>query len=133
MKPLVALLFLFAISAPAEDLSISDGNSLWIGMQLAKRLEAKDTTLTENDFLSVRELLGYLKGYLEAAGGWQFYDSNAPFKFPSKGISLRQYKLILEKYLNDHPEELHKDAKIISFAALVNSFPNPDFKAAPQK
>jgi Ssp1 endopeptidase immunity protein Rap1a len=34
---------------------------------------------------------------------------------------------IVQKWLNDHPEELHAPADALCFLALAKAFPNPDF------
>ena len=42
---------------------------------------------------------------------------------PKNGIQNEQYIRILVKWLNDHPDELHKSAKVSVFIAMSEAFP----------
>jgi len=41
---------------------------------------------------------------------------------PNEGVSHQQARLIIEKYLREHPEKLHKEAGFIAVEALVAAF-----------
>jgi hypothetical protein len=43
--------------------------------------------------------------------------------FPDDGLDLDQGRLIIEKYLRDHPEQLNKEAGLLSGSALIDAFP----------
>jgi hypothetical protein len=50
--------------------------------------------------------------------------ANGQICFPT-GLAPLQAKLVVEKYMRDHPEQLHADAVLITNAALTLAFPCP--------
>jgi hypothetical protein len=50
------------------------------------------------------------------------HDQKPTVCFPN-GFTGSQAQLVIEKYMRDHPEELHKTAYSVSFHALEEAFP----------
>lgn len=42
---------------------------------------------------------------------------------PPEGITQKQNMLVIEKYLKEHPEELHEPAQLLIDIALMDAFP----------
>jgi hypothetical protein len=42
---------------------------------------------------------------------------------PDDGVSTGQGLIVLVKYMNDHPEELHEQTSILAFRAFVKAWP----------
>ena len=71
--------------------------------------------------------VAYVRGFLDgiATGnvfGQKFSKDYCP---PKHGIALVQGRLIVEKYLKDHPEHLHEEAGLILGGAFMVAFPCP--------
>jgi hypothetical protein len=49
---------------------------------------------------------------------------------PKEGVSVAQGRLIIEKFMRDHPEALHKQAGIMAGVALATAFPCPNPKTS---
>jgi hypothetical protein len=77
--------------------------------------------------------LGYLAGFTDGLDAAALMSSNGSYEqysalrdsficFPV-GSNNGQYARIVVKYLNDHPERLHEDAKVLVASALRDAFP----------
>ena len=53
--------------------------------------------------------------------------NSTPFGCPPGGLTATQARLIVEKYVHDHPENLHLPAKDVVFAASQLEFPCTKF------
>ncbi len=73
----------------------------------------------------------YLQGFVD---GFSLEQARAdaglpPFCFPLGSVSVTQARLIVQRYLKDHPWNLHKDAGFLISMALVDAFPCPSSKS----
>jgi hypothetical protein len=71
--------------------------------------------------------LGFVNGIMEMAYDWQASTKQSKLTFlpclPSDGMTSMQAVRIVTKYLNSHPEKLHRDAKNLVVEALKEAFP----------
>jgi hypothetical protein len=105
---------------------ITDGNSLQSNLRLYRRY-ADGAKLNAVDIITVFTTVGYMKGYVGGCYPWAELDkTGCPYALPR--MPLTQLMQVVDKYLADHPEELHQSAESLVFAAITNSFPNPQFK-----
>jgi hypothetical protein len=89
------------------------------GTQLYQNCQDKKRGL--GDLLCIAYVRGLVDGMVVGrAMGMHYATEYCP---PEKGISADQARLIVEKYLRDHPEELHQEAGLIAGGALVLAFP----------
>ena len=115
MRPVCSILVASFIAAP---LIPADAVAL-DGTQLYQSCRAKERTTL--DFVCVAYIHGFLDGM---ATGQATGEQNPPMYCPPKGgISVDQGRLIVEKYLRDHPEQLHKEAGLLAASALWDAFP----------
>jgi len=128
MKILLPVAFLIVASfAQAQDIVIKDGNSLAEGLRLFDSVrDAKP--LTSEQTCAGFSAASYVNGFLGAGVTWETLGTNSPFRLPKTGVETIQAIKIVQKFLNDHPEELHAPADGICFIALARAFPNPDFQ-----
>jgi len=54
---------------------------------------------------------------------WQILGTNSPFRLPKTGVQPIQATKIVQKWLNDHPEDLHSPADALYFIADLKHFP----------
>jgi hypothetical protein len=121
----------FQVSARAEDQGrITDGNSLQRNLRLVKRYD-DGVKLKAEDVINVFYTIGYMKGVVEGLEPWFMCDAvDCPYNVPS--VPASQFIQVVEKYLNNHPEELHQPASLLIFAAVSENFPNAKFQKKPQ-
>jgi hypothetical protein len=68
--------------------------------------------------------IAYVHGFLDGIAIGRVIGMKAPNLFcpPKEGISVVQGRLIIEKYLKNHPDKLHTDAGDLVFNALMDAF-----------
>jgi hypothetical protein len=77
----------------------------------------------------IRDLLciAYVRGFIDGiTAGTAIPRSRhaSEFCLPEKvAISAEQARLIIEKYLRDHPEQLHEEAELLAATAIMLAFP----------
>jgi hypothetical protein len=106
------------------------GAGLLAGMALAQPAEAE--TVTGLDLLRQCEggtmaCLNYMSGFI---AGHQLHALKTQLGvqvacFPATGIGNEQLKLVMEKYLRDHPQYLHVPANALIWGAVLDAFPCP--------
>ena len=111
MKKLVFILACLVIACPAKaDFTGADLQS----------------ACTDNqdicDFWITSSLLGAFGSQTNAQQG-----NFSPLGCPPGGTTRAQARLIVEKYMHDHPKDLHLPARDIVFAASQQVFPCPEF------
>ena len=133
MKILVACaLLMIGTVAQGADPAITDGTSLSEGLALFDRGEA-GAKLTQLQNLESFVAFAYVQGFWAGCRDWKNYGSSTPFILPPKSNG-RQFELIVEKWLRDHPEALHEDAGYLMMLAMRDAFPNPAYrKPIPQQ
>src|SRR2546430_2631053 len=67
--------------------------------------------------------IGYVRGFVDGmAMGTAAASNGVKVCLPDDGMDVEQGRLILEKYMREHPEELHKEAGLPFGAALIDAF-----------
>lgn len=68
--------------------------------------------------------IGFVDGFLSASAVAQFINrTSMTFCQPQGGISIDQARRIYLRRINEHPEDLHLDARLILTEALRGAFP----------
>lgn len=108
----------------ASEMKVKDSKELLDGIEQVNRHRANES-LTEDQRAIALATIGWIDGFRDCALVWSFRDrEHTPFHFPEKGtVTTEQFMLIIKKYLNDHPEELHNPALVIAIKALTVAFP----------
>jgi hypothetical protein len=66
----------------------------------------------------------YIHGFLDGMTmGYVAHDSVEKYCPPEDGIAITQGRLIIEKYLRDHPDKLNQDASLLAAFAMMDAFP----------
>jgi hypothetical protein len=126
MKVLIASALLLTTSlAYSQTAVITDGNSLAAGLEAFKR-GTGGASVTAKQADAAIAAVSYVNGFLGACAEWQLDDKNSPFQLPKTGVSIPQAVKIVEKFLTDHPEDLHSPADALCFIILAKAFPNPN-------
>jgi hypothetical protein len=88
------------------------------GTDLYRSCMAKNKSL--GDLLCIAYVHGFLDGIVSGHG----IGKNAPTLYcpPEEGVSVDQGRLIVEKYLREHPEQLHEQAGIQVTSAMIEAF-----------
>lgn len=132
MRPSVYGLCFVAIltvpsAASAADLKQKDGNEL-LGA-CGPVLNSMDG-ISQNHGAEDSMLAGFCMGYLYGITGVNvLYQVSLPSKdslffcSPKEGISTAQAVRVVVNYLRAHPEELHKQAMVLTLDALGKAFP----------
>ena len=121
-KALVATIAVLILACPAVALAIMDtGIDLLKGCQAIVAVAEKrqvDAATAGNALLCS----GYLMGMIDAEKYLKDAGVNL-FCLPNGGISTQQAARIVLKYLNDHPEELHREPRTLVYLSLYNAYP----------
>jgi hypothetical protein len=106
---------------------ITDGNSLQRNLRLYTRY-ADGAKLRTDEILTCFVTVGYIQGLEGGSEPWAtLYKAECPY-YAVPRMPVSQLIQVVDKYLTDHPEELHQPAAALFFAAITQSFPNPEFK-----
>ena len=103
-----------------------------MGISLFVRVLDGDTAVMKNheSATSVLAATNFLRGF----NGCAELMSNSkgvvtPFSMPNhKKVELGELARIVHKYLTEHPEEMHMSPEMLGWNALVNAFPNQQWK-----
>ena len=109
----VASLIFCVVSASTVNVKALPGTLLY--------RDCHEKTRSIGDAMCVAYIHGFLDGLVigRVAG-----EQNPPVLCPPKdGIEVDQGRLIIEKYLRDHPERLHEEAGLLAAAAMLDAFP----------
>jgi Rap1a immunity proteins len=70
----------------------------------------------------------YVRGLVEGLQLGRHLGMHAPKLYcpPKDGLDPQQARLIIEKYLRDHPERLHENSSFLGMDALMGAFPCKD-------
>jgi len=129
MKILFLLAFVFVTNlSSAGTWAIADGDSLSQGLNLLDKAESGNASLTKDEQLKAVAAASYIQGFFGACGIWDVWTSKPPFRFPKEGVSYYQFRKVVTKYLNDHPDRLHvQPFEGLVYLALRDAFPNPEY------
>lgn len=129
---LIAAVLLISTNAlyAGDIVSITDGLSLKLYAALAeKRVAGRAITDVEGYLFEAGS--GFIDGYISASLLAQEVKLEMPFKLPDN-ITQFQAILVVNKYLSNHPEKLSEGANVVVPTALMEAFPNPNFKKLPK-
>lgn len=106
-----------AVSLVALIMATNIGSAMALsGTELYKICSERASTSSVN-----AGCVGYLRGFSD---GFLLGTAFTPNIYcpPKGGLSVDQLRLIVEKHLREHPEELHKDALFLVGDAVMNAF-----------
>jgi hypothetical protein len=109
----------FAIAASLAILSATSAEAL-TGAELYQECLDKSKGVEEIGCASY--IRGFVDGMLSGSAVERLAIKYCP---PKKGTELIQARLIVEKYLREHPEKLHVQAGLLVGSALIAAFPCP--------
>jgi hypothetical protein len=112
---LIALVSLTSYAQTAADTALT-GNRLIVGCAVAVRFMDDPSKLSKDDAFQFAYCLGLVRGVTDAL---DYTDKISLPKNHNVGQSVR----IVQKYLQDHPEELAERDSLLVFTALVKGFP----------
>jgi hypothetical protein len=108
-SPALAFLLMASISVPATALT---------GTQLYKSCL---TTTGPGAVMCTVYVRGFVDGFLM---GKLVGQENPPLYCPpDAGVDAQQARLIVRKFLSNHPEKLHEEASFVTSEALMTAFP----------
>jgi len=69
--------------------------------------------------------IAYVHGFLDGFQLGRFVGTGPQSKYcpPKDGVSVDQGRLIIEKYLREHPQDLHTQAGLMAASAMMDAFP----------
>ena len=106
----------------------ANGNSLMEVMRFDIEAHDANHQLTDYQTNAVCLLLGYFRGFAEAAALSAHYNSTAlPFFLP-ENITNEEIERVVYNYLADNPDKLNMNGGVLIVAALSKKFPNLVFK-----
>lgn len=71
--------------------------------------------------------LSYVRGFMDGVAMGTVFSEKFAGKYcpPKGGTDAIQARLVVEKFLKEHPEKLHMEAGILAGIALMGAFPCP--------
>jgi hypothetical protein len=68
--------------------------------------------------------MGYIQGLLDSYTVFSTRDPTLNvFCMPEQGVSTAQARILIVKWLREHPKRLHEQARLLVFHALAEAFP----------
>ena len=68
--------------------------------------------------------MGYIQGLLDSYTVFSTRDSSLDiYCMPEQGVSSAQARILIVKWLREHPQRLHEQARLLVFHALAEAFP----------
>jgi hypothetical protein len=99
------------------------------GKQLRDDCKNSDTGSGYNEGKCIAFVIGVDAGYQMDRG----VDGMQSHVCMPEGVTYGQMVKVVVKYLNDHPEELHHPAALLTLNALIGAFPCPWDSTKPKK
>jgi hypothetical protein len=108
-----------------------DGNDLLARCQVLidladhKRTPSSDPARVIAEASNLSWCAGFMQGITNTNLLYESYlkSTNPLFCLPASGITNGQAARVVVKYLQDHPENLHREPMTVAAAALMNAFP----------
>jgi hypothetical protein len=68
--------------------------------------------------------VAYMRGFIDGFTTGNVIGSQTKIRMclPKDGISAEQVRLIVEKHLREHPQDLHQEAGLLAMAAMMDAF-----------
>jgi hypothetical protein len=120
---LIMFIFMIVSSTICEEspTSLATGNDYLTDCSVER---PKDTVM---QFAAYGHCMGYVQGFIDAMALSNSLHPGQPFFcFPTSGIRVEQMMRVIEKYLRDHPNELHMPLGAEVGLALAKGFPCKD-------
>ncbi len=122
MKPTLVLLFLLVVPATAKEqwyrIWGPNGNTFVVECKAAiQKIDSRDWQGTKQEAHDSGFCLGFVSGIAETMNEEEGVD------FSDSAISRDQLIRVVQKYMEDHPEQLSKPASWLVRQALVKAFP----------
>jgi hypothetical protein len=115
MKKFVLLITCILVACPAA------AQSPFTGMMLH---EACTSKIEIGEHICLMWITGLVQGMYWSQELADFKNLGRATCLPEpQGVTGEQARLIVEKYMQDHPEQLHQSARSIAGTALVRAFP----------
>ena len=71
--------------------------------------------------------MGYIQGLLDSYAVFSTRDPSLKiYCMPEQGVSSAQARILIVKWLKEHPERLHEQARLLVFHSLAEAFPCPE-------
>lgn len=68
--------------------------------------------------------MGYIQGLLDSYAVFSARDPSLDvYCMPEQGVSSAQARILIVKWLKEHPKRLHEQARLLVFHALADAFP----------
>jgi len=100
-----------------------DGNTMVSECGLAVARDNGQKLDTVDEMLGALGCTAYVAGYLDALHLMSDLGKGRLFCQPEDRLSVTQAERIFTKYLEAHPEQLHKSAEFLLSLSLVEAFP----------
>lgn len=126
MKKLFCVLstvFILAYSAVGSANSASDGNALLKACSDFVISASVNTPIDPASYMGIGYCLGMVQGLTSLNNVYQNMEGRDLFCLPKKGIQNGQGARIITKYMEDHPELLHREGTTLSILAFKEAFP----------
>ena len=120
------LLFYVAVISLPWWCIAADGNRLLADCGAAVTAIDTGQTITTEKLVDVTRCFAWLEGMLQMNDLYEFKGATAVFCRPNNSTNVQLVRIVV-KYLQDHPEELHKDEFVLAIA-LRTAFPCTDKK-----
>jgi hypothetical protein len=122
--PALLLGWLMAYSTPG----LTEGSGSDLLRQCSQAVRAIDGVTDPNtvDFGDAGRCMGQIEGF---AGAAAFYESKPgsprAICFPAEGMTIGQSVRVVNKFLQNHPEQLHEPSTVLIFGAFLTAYPCP--------
>lgn len=126
MKRLIlGLMLILWCAAPAQ--ATMTGNELLGHCNLVLKQSDESGKITPEESVSIFYCVGYLSGFIDSIQiSTAIQNPKKPFFCaPPNGVENDQLARITVKWLKNHPENLHKTARVEVLFALTDAFPCP--------
>lgn len=126
MKSIKPSIILFWVLMLLQGPVFADGNRLLSSCEVV--LDSVNTSQISGDSYHAGFCLGFVQGVYQLNGAYQSWlKVDQPlFCTPPEGISNGQAVRIVNKYLQEHPEQLHEEEYFLVIKALREAFPCKD-------
>ena|GEM_PF-1066994 len=120
---ILIVICIFADSVRAQALS---------GDQLLFMLKGESSTKYQTNVNRYRAM-GYIQGLLDSYTVFSTRDPSLNiYCMPLKGVSSSQARKVIVKWLEEHPQRLNEQARILVFHALLEAYPCITNKSSPK-
>ncbi len=118
------ILIVFLLICTSSIIHAGDGNDLIQNCKLAVAIEDRNSdSLSDTDWMKATHCLGLIDGVSGLNALYQGLKYRTTFCLPQNGLQSIQGARIVVKYLEEHPELLHKSDVELTALALQKAYP----------